>query len=177
MTDPETLTCYKHPNRETMLRCNKCNQPICAECAVLTPTGYRCKECVRGQQKKFNTAKTGDLILAILLSGGLSFLGSLMPGFLRFFTIFAAPFAGTIIVEVINKVSRGRRSQSLSTVTIVMAVLGSLPLLIARLFQLWAGVQSGVFGLYGLLPLIWQAAYTFLMAGSVYYRMKGIRIG
>ncbi len=177
MTDPETLTCYKHPNRETMLRCNKCNRPICAQCAVLTPTGYRCKECVRGQQKIFNTAKTRDLILAILLSGGLSYLGSMMTGFLGFFTIFTAPFAGTIIVETIKKVSGGRRSQSLIMATTLMAIFGSLPLLIARLLQLWAGVQSKSFGLYGLLPLIWQAAYTFLMAGSVYYRMKGIRIG
>jgi hypothetical protein len=42
------LHCYVHPNRETSLRCNNCDRPICAACAIRTPTGYRCRECVRG---------------------------------------------------------------------------------------------------------------------------------
>ena len=33
----ETLYCYIHPNRPTSLRCNRCERPICAEDAVLTP--------------------------------------------------------------------------------------------------------------------------------------------
>ncbi len=45
--------CANHPGVETSLRCNKCGKPICAKCAVRTPTGYRCKECVRGQLKDF----------------------------------------------------------------------------------------------------------------------------
>ena len=52
-----TLYCYVHPDRETGLRCNRCERPICADCAVLTPTGYRCKECVREQKKVFDTAE------------------------------------------------------------------------------------------------------------------------
>ena len=47
----EKMYCYNHPQRETVLRCNRCERPMCTSCAVLTPTGYRCKECVRGQQK------------------------------------------------------------------------------------------------------------------------------
>ena len=176
MTDTETLTCYKHPNRETLLRCNKCDRPICSQCAILTPTGYRCKECVRGQQKIFNTAKPSDFILAILFSGGLSYLGSLIPGFLGFFTIFAAPFAGTVIGEVIKKITNNRRSLPLSRVTTAAAILGSLPVLITRIYQLWNGLQFGGVGIYGLLPLIWQAAYTIMVAGSLYYRMTGIKL-
>ena len=34
--------CANHPGVETSLRCNKCGKPICAKCAVRTPTGYRC---------------------------------------------------------------------------------------------------------------------------------------
>ena len=51
-----TRTCANHPNRETMLRCNKCEKPICLQCAVLTEVGYRCKECVRGQQALYFNA-------------------------------------------------------------------------------------------------------------------------
>ena len=31
--------CKNHPDRETLLRCNKCGEPICTQCAVLTDVG------------------------------------------------------------------------------------------------------------------------------------------
>ncbi len=37
MSDETTLHCYLHPERETLLRCNNCERPICTKCAVLTP--------------------------------------------------------------------------------------------------------------------------------------------
>jgi len=177
MADTENLTCYIHPNRETLLRCNKCNRPICAQCAIQTPTGYRCRECVRGQQKKFDTAHAGDLLLAPIIAAGISFFGSYIPAFLGFFTIFAAPFAGIVIVEILKKLTRNRRSQTLIVITTAAAVLGSLPLLVIRLLPLWVSLQSGGFSIYGLLPLVWQAAYSILVSTSVYYRMAGIFIG
>jgi hypothetical protein len=59
----ETLFCYIHPTRETALRCNNCERPICASCAVRTPTGYRCKECVRERRKSFETSEWYDYIV------------------------------------------------------------------------------------------------------------------
>ena len=177
MSDSETLTCYKHPNRETMLRCNKCERPICTQCAVQTPTGYRCKECVRGQQKVFNNARVVDYILAVIAAAGLSYLGSYVTSFIGFFTIFAAPFMGMLIVEVIKRLTGNRRSRALFTATTAAAALGSLPTLIVRILSLWFGLRAGGFNLYGLLPLIWQAAYTILIVGSVYYRLTGIKLG
>jgi hypothetical protein len=61
--------------------------------------------------------------------------------------------------------------------TTVAAALGSLPVLIVRILSLWFGLRAGGFNLYGLLPLIWQAAYTILVIGSVYYRLTGIKLG
>ena len=63
-----TLYCYVHPNRETGLRCNRCERPICADCAVLTPTGYRCRECVREQKKVFDTAEWYDYLLGFVVA-------------------------------------------------------------------------------------------------------------
>lgn len=176
MSDTEILTCYKHPNRETLLRCNKCNRPICTQCALQTPTGYRCKECVRGQQKVFNTARASDFLLAFVIAGGLSYLGSYIPSFIGLFTIFAAPFAGTIIVEIIKKVTGNRRSVGLFWTVTAAAIAGSLPLLAMDLLQILIRLQSGAFSVYSLMPLIWQAAYIILLTGSVHYRMTGIKI-
>jgi hypothetical protein len=177
MTDSETLTCYKHPNRETMLRCNKCERPICSQCAVLTPTGYRCKECVRGQQKIFDNAQAGDFIIAVVAAAGLAYFGSYITAFIGFFTIFASPFLGMVIVEAIKKLIRNRRSRPLFIAATAAAALGSLPMLIARILALAAGLQFGSFNVYALLPLIWQGAFTILVTGSVYYRLTGIKIG
>jgi hypothetical protein len=177
MAETQKLTCYNHPNRETLLRCNRCDRPICAQCAIQTPTGYRCRECVRGQQKAFETAKTIDLLIALVIAAGISFLGSFVPSFLGFFTIFTAPFAGMIIVEIVKKLTGNRRSRNLLIVTSVATILGSLPFLVIKLLSLVYGLQFGGINLYGLLPIIWQAAYTILVSTSVYYRTSGIFIG
>ena len=86
MTDtPPTLYCVNHPTVETNLRCNNCEKPICPKCAVLTPTGYRCKECVRSQQKVFNTATWFDYPLSFIIAAVLSYIGSFAVSFVSFF--------------------------------------------------------------------------------------------
>ncbi len=89
-----SLYCYNHPQRETLLRCNRCERPICQSCAVLTPTGYRCKECVRGQQKIFDTARWWDYPLAFLTAGVISYFGSRVANLFGFFPILVRPVAG-----------------------------------------------------------------------------------
>jgi hypothetical protein len=171
------LYCANHPNVETTLRCNRCEKPICPRCAVLTETGYRCKECVRGMQKTFNTANWYDYPLAIVLAGGLSFFGSLLVPYVGFFTIFIAPIAGTIIAEVIRYVLKRRRAKSLFQFTAGAAALGSSPLLLSLGFSALFGLLgSGMGGFFALLPLIWQGLYTFTVATTVYYRLGGIQI-
>jgi len=45
MTEAETQTCYRHPDRETRVSCSSCGRPICPECMTPTPVGMRCPEC------------------------------------------------------------------------------------------------------------------------------------
>ena len=174
MTEAKTLYCVNHPDRETLLRCNQCEQPICIQCAIRTPTGYRCKSCVRGQQKKFNTAQTSDYILAPVIAAILSFIGSYLVSFLGFFTIFAAPFFGIVIMRAVRAVVKNRRSKALFITTAAAGAIGSLPLLVAKLFPMIGTLGIGGFNFYSLLPLVWQAAYSVLTTGATYYRLKGI---
>ena len=39
--------CYRHPGRETNVRCSNCGRPICPDCMTVTPVGMRCPECAR----------------------------------------------------------------------------------------------------------------------------------
>jgi len=177
MPDETTLYCYVHPTRETQLRCNRCERPICDQCAILTPTGYRCRECVRSQQKTFETAKPADLVLAPLVAAGLALVGSLLVRFLGFFTLFLAPLAGMVIAESVRFISNKRRSPLLIKLVSGATLLGSLPVLILLLIQFMGVLQRGGLSVWGLLPLIYQTAYAIITAGSVYSRLGGIRIG
>ena len=159
------MYCANHPNVETTLRCNRCEKPICTKCAVLTPTGYRCKECVRGQQKVFETARTIDYPIIFIIVAVLAYLGSLIAFRLGFFIILLAPIAGGLIAEIARLITRRRRSKRLFILAAIAAVVGCLPLGLQFVFH---------FSLFG---LIWHLAYAVLMTSALYTRLAGIRIG
>ena len=159
------LYCANHPNTPTSLRCNRCEKPICPKCAILTPTGYRCKECVRGQQKTFETALAIDYVIIFLVAGVMALLGSLLAHRLGFFIIFLAPVYGGIIGQAARFATGRRRSKRLYQLAVAAAVLGCLPMLINVITSLW------------IIAIVWEGVYVILMSSSLYYSLSGIRIG
>jgi len=168
------IYCANHPQVETSLRCNRCGKPICPKCAISTPTGYRCRECVRGQQKVFETSLWYDYLSAIVLAGLLSLVGSrIVPPF-GYFTILLAPIAGVVIAEAVRFAVRKRRSRRLFQVAAIATALGSLPFLI---FSIATGVAFASQGGFGFVwGLLWQAVYSFVVTSTVYYRLAGIQM-
>jgi len=171
----DTLYCANHPQTETSLRCNKCNKLICTRCAVLTPVGYRCRECVRGQQQVFETAVWYDYItapVAAAILGGI--LGALLL-VLGWFVIFLAPVAGGLVAEIVRAIVRRRRGRNLFLVAAAGYVLGCLPLFLPVLLSLVLDTGRG-FTLGSLLNLLWPALYAVIATGTFFARLRGIAI-
>lgn len=171
------LYCANHPNTETTLRCRQCEKLICPKCAVLTPTGYKCRECVSTHQRSFDTAVWSDYLLAIAIAGVLAFFGSLIARFMGFFVIFIAPVAGVVIAEAVRFAVRRRRSRRLFQIAALAAAIGSLPwIIILAAAMLGPLFTRGTPGFGALLGLVWQVVYASIVTSTVYYRLGGINI-
>src|SRR5918998_5976625 len=62
--------CYRHPNRETGVRCSNCERPICPDCMTSTSVGMRCPECARQKtQVRTMRSMTDEPTLTYVLIG------------------------------------------------------------------------------------------------------------
>lgn len=171
-TIPTGTYCYVHPNRETSLRCKRCERPICPSCAVRTPTGYLCKECVREHRKTFDTAVWYDylagmgttFVLSLAASGLLAFVSSFVGFFMFFIAAGVAAGAGVYIANIVLRVTAKRRSRLLFIACAGGIVLGAIPV---ALFLLFTG---------NMFALITLGIYAFVATSTVYARLAGIQL-
>ncbi len=164
--------CYAHPGRETSLRCKRCERYICTSCAVGTPTGYMCKECVSQHKKIFDTALWYDyltgmgvtIVLSLIASILIAFIGSFVGFFMLFIAAGIGRGAGTLISNVTLRVLNKRRARLLFIACATGVVLGALP----AAFILF--LQGNIYGIIGV------AIYALIAAPTVYSRISGIQL-
>ena len=159
----EPMHCANHPNVETYLRCNKCGKPICSKCAVRTPVGYRCRECVNAQQRVFYADfRPTDYVVAAVVSLPLALVaGWLIPN-LSWYVIILGPLVGGGIAEVAHWAIRRRRGQYTWLVVCGCIVAGALPWLLGRI-----GFGGG-----GTLGVVWNVVYLAVAVGAAYARLR-----
>ena len=168
-----TLTCYRHPERVTSLRCYNCNRPICISCAKKTPVGYICPECQRQAEDAFYNSRPLDYLIAALVSLPISLLVGflvlrfLSGGFFFFILIFFVGGAvGSFIGRVTKRAIGGRRGRYLPGLVVAMMIVGvvipALPLLLA--------IVTGNAG--ALLALLGPGLYLFVAGGAAYWQMR-----
>jgi len=158
--ETDVLFCYRHPNRQTGLRCYNCHRPICTQCAKRTPVGYLCPQCVREAQDVYFTAGPIDYLLAGVVAAILSVIAGLLVPRLGFFVIFLAPAAGTIIGRLAFRAGRRRHGRWLPHLVGAMVVIGGLVPVLPYLLNLQLGA------------LLWPGLYVFLATGAAFYQVR-----
>ncbi|HMQ51090.1 MAG TPA: hypothetical protein PKE64_06320 [Anaerolineae bacterium] len=159
--------CYRHPEIETGLRCNRCNKFICPKCAVRTPVGFRCPDCIREVENKYYTGGNTDYVIAAVIAFPLSLivatLSFILLGGLGFFQLLIAfflfPAVAGFIAEAVRWGVGKRRSRYLRHVVIGSLVVATLPFLILGLFN-------------GVLGAILPAMFIFLGSGAISVRLR-----
>jgi hypothetical protein len=138
--DDEIIYCAVHTDRETSLRCNRCERYMCAQCAVNTPVGYRCRECVRQVEDRFYNAEQLDTLKAFAVAAGVALICGVVLGWLGRLALFVAIVlgfpAGALISQwVVNAVNnrKGRNNWQFAVGGVIVGVV--LGAFIAGLFS------------------------------------------
>ncbi len=169
-TDYE-LVCYRHPKRQTALRCYNCGKPICSSCAVKTPVGYSCPDCIREKEDVFFNARPFDYLVAPLIGLVLSLIaGWLVTTFAlrgNFFIYIIMLFVGGFVGRLIGQISKWaidrRRGRYLPQVMVGMLILGTAVWLLP--YVLFGGLAS-------IFVFIAPGIFLFAAGGALYSYMK-----
>lgn len=112
------LYCIYHPGRTTLLRCSKCERPICTDCAIATPVGYRCRECAQLKPSPIYQVSLPQYLLASLAALAVSSVGifglSLFPHFLV--SIVLGVVMGGLVAQAMDLATGHRRGRGLQIV-------------------------------------------------------------
>lgn len=127
---PATLRCARHPGVETLLRCGRCETPICPRCMVMTPVGARCPDCAHLRRPPMYDVSGRYLwqaigvALLLVVAGG--FVFSLVAGFAGrsiFLGAILYLLVGTGVAEALSAAAnrkRGPRLQILAAATTIL---------------------------------------------------------
>ncbi len=148
--EPAALHCYRHPDRETWVRCGRCDQPICPRCAMQGPVGFRCRECGRPTNDPLTSMRPAQLAtsLGIAVLGGVVI--GLFSGRIGIFGLILAWFAGGVIADAVIRFVGFKRGPKM-----VVALFGGILVGAAAMFvgeavafggQVGAGGTSFVWG-------------------------------
>jgi membrane associated rhomboid family serine protease len=51
-------TCYRHPGRESYIRCQRCDKTICPDCMNDAAVGFQCPDCIKAGAKQTRSGRT-----------------------------------------------------------------------------------------------------------------------
>jgi len=126
ISEPSPLHCYRHPERETWVRCGRCDQPICMGCAMQGPVGLRCKTCGKPTRDALASMRPSQVAIGALVAGGLGAAVGYFSAQYGWFMIVVGFFAGTLIAEALDRTVGIKRGPRILAIAIAGIVVGGL---------------------------------------------------
>jgi hypothetical protein len=123
LSEPQRLFCYRHPDRETWVRCGRCDQPICMSCAMQGPVGLRCKSCGTPVRDALTSMTPTQTVVTPLLATGAGLLVGYLALQFGWFGLVVAFFAGRLTVDVLDRaigMKRGPRVLALIAIGLLV---------------------------------------------------------
>jgi len=173
--EPAALRCYRHPDRETWVRCGRCDQPICPRCAMQGPVGFRCRECGRPAYDPLTSFTPLQIVggLAIALGGGL--VAGLLSSRIGFFVIFLSWFAGLFIADLVTRIigfKRGALMTGLLVGGIVMGTAVGVGIDVAIYLSNYAALGEALLGQYLADTAPWAAVAAGIASAGALSRLR-----
>jgi len=121
--DAPTLRCARHPSVETVLRCGKCDTPICPRCLVSTPVGARCPTCAQVKRFAFGL-KTQELLKAVGFGLATGAVGTIIVGFIPFLGLLGYMVMGFAVGEAVSIGANRKRPRELGPIAVACVFIG-----------------------------------------------------
>ncbi len=135
--EPPPLYCYRHPDRETWVRCGRCDQPICTRCSMQGPVGLRCKTCGKPSRDALASLNPRQLAIGLAVATGLGAVVGYFGAQFGFLMIVVGFFAGTIIAEALDRTIGIKRGPKILALAITGIVIGGALGASLSLLGLW----------------------------------------
>jgi hypothetical protein len=126
LTEPQPLHCYRHPDRETYVRCGRCDQPICMGCAMQGPVGMRCKTCGKPARDALASLRPSQIGVGLAVSGGIAAVVGYFGAQFGWFMIVVGFFAGSIIAEGLDRTIGIKRGPRILAIAVTGILVGGL---------------------------------------------------
>jgi len=120
---PVMVPCARHPRVGTVLRCGRCETPICPRCLVPTPVGARCPTCAQVKRFAFRV-KPAELARAAGLGVAVAIAGSLVLAFIPFLGLFGLAALGYAVGEGVSAGANRKRAPELGPLAVACLVVG-----------------------------------------------------
>lgn len=137
LSEPQPLHCYRHPDRETWVRCGRCDQPICMKCAMDGPVGLRCKTCGKPTRDALASMRSTQILVAAVLALGGGAIVGYAGSAIGFFGLVVAFFGGGIIAEVIDRAIGIKRGPRILMIAVPGILAGGLVGLAFSVLSTW----------------------------------------
>lgn len=141
--DDGALRCYRHPDRETWIRCGRCDRPICTRCSMIGPVGSRCRDCGRPAFDPLTSFTPAQLVGGIAVS----LIGGVIGGFIGleggpFFAVILGPFIGGFIAEAVVRVTGYKHGRVMTGLVLGGIALGALIALVPGWRMFTFGIEE-----------------------------------